>query len=622
MYLTSGAKRVTLFAETVNGCSAQRDSIINVGLVPKANFAWQNECLTGGATVFTSLSDPTNLVRYRWEFADGSTYDGGTSFSSVSHTFTNVGYHTVKMIIESTEMCLDSLEKQVFIQPLLVVNNLAESQYFEDFEIGQGFWDARVFNNTDYYSWNLGTPDGSFINSAASGSNAWHTSIDFENQRVEKSQVVSPCFDLRLLERPMLKFNIWSSPEVGRDGAVLQYDLNSSNQWQNLGTIGDGINWFNSSTIQSQPGGQFFGWSSKKMDGWESARISLDAIRNAPNVRFRIAYATDGNAINPFDGFAFDDFWIGNRKKDILLEYFTNNTLASTIASNQYVAALESNNQLDLNAIHYHTSSPMGDPIYNQYPSGPFAKEFFYGISSVPFALVNGLSALNLESTAGNQLIIEKEILKDPMLNLSLECTDGEQIQIQLIAEANEGFSNMEMIVNCAIVQNAVEISNAPNGSPIFYNVIREFVPNPGGISMKGTMEKGEIFTYSYQWNPLNPSNVGNCKVLVFVQNLQTREIYQSATFDLSGFGKAKAPASPLQIEANIYPNPTSHMLWVDSPSKIEQATIYDLSGRMIKQYMPNSSLFGIPVDQFRNGVYLIRLKSSDGEIVKKWIKH
>lgn len=620
LFSTAGTKQIWLTATTINNCTVTKDSTVVIGVVPKANFTWRNECLNQEETIFTSTSGELNIANYLWVFDDG-TEILGPSQSNVSYQFENLGQHSVKLVLTSTDNCKDSLTKQILIKPLIVVDETLNGFYLEDFEQGEAYWDARGLVENGYFSWDFGYPSGQVINYPSSGSNAWYTVIDINNQKVEKSQVVSPCFDLQLLEKPMLKLNIWSHPEVGRDGTVLQYDENGDNNWVNLGSVGDGINWFNSSTIQSQPGGlgQFFGWSNIRMNDWVTARISLDEISDKSNVRFRIAYATDGNALNPFDGFAFDDVWIGARKREVLVEYFTNNTLSSSVSTNSYMHSFETNNSTDLRAIHYHTSSPSGDPLFSSYPSGPLAREFYYGIGTVPYALINGNQPLNLANTVGNQTIIERESLMDPFFDLSVNCSQGESVIISISANALEGFSGKDFSLHCAIVEKQVEIGNAPNGEPVFYNVLREFLPNPGGTYLPSTMNSGNTVSREFIWSPTNIHSLSNARVVAFVQNNSTKEVVQSAYFDLSSI--TTNPVFYSSLKVNLYPNPASTHIWIESPEIIEEIVIVDVTGRIVSMARPYQMNFNVEVGSLKNGVYLVKLKSSKGEVFKRMVK-
>jgi hypothetical protein len=621
IYSTPGSKLVTLYATTINGCTSNYDSIINIGVIPNADFTWNNECLTGTETLISGNFDPTNIVYYRWEFYNGSIIEGGSAdLYSVSHLFTETGYHNIKLVITSADNCKDSIEKQIYIQPLINVNGLPDGFYLENFEEGKGYWDARGLTDNGYFSWDFGTPAGNFINFAASGSNAWYTAINFADQKVEKSQAISPCFDLRGIEKPMFKMNLWSSPEVGRDGAVLQYSLNGNNNWQNLGTIGDGINWFNSSTIQSQPGNQFFGWSSMKMNEWQDARISLDLIKDAANVRFRIAYAADGNAINLFDGFAFDDVWIGNREQKLLLEYFTNATLLGSIQTNSDMRNIQTANSSDIAAIHYHSSSPAGDQFYDYYPRGPAAREFFYGISSLPQAIINGEIPFNFVDFSQNQTMLNLEKLKDPKLLIEVVGTFTNVLEVQANIKIMEDISEDEISIFCAVVQKETDIDPPVHGVTRFYNVLRTFLPDPGGIHLKSNWTKDETATFNFNWSVPSSINNADLRVIVFVQNIKTGETYQAGFSDVSGV--TSAGSNPVNHGVNIYPNPANRFVNIVSPERIQSVMLVDMMGRTIAAYPGNDFHLTIPVENLKGGIYFVKLKLESEDVVLKFVKH
>ena len=617
IYSTSGSKEVTLMAKTDKDCSIERTSIVYVGLIPKATFSWRNECLTGEETVFTSTSDPTNLVRYRWVFDSGTTLDGGVNHRSVNHTFDQVGNHNVEMVIESGDGCLDTIQKQVLIQPYIKLADLPNMVYFDNFEGEEITWDARPIVENQFSSWLFGSPTGSVINTAASGSKAWYTQVD--NQQIERSQVLSPCFDLRSLEKPMLKFNLWSSSYQGRDGAVLQYDLDGNNVWTVLGEIGDGINWYNN-TIESLPGDQLLGWSHTSMTNWVSARISLDEIKDAPNVRFRIAYATN-KFFNPtpYDGIAFDDFWIGNREQNLLLEYFTNATLAQTAQPNSDMVNLEQQNSLDIVPIHYHTSSPSGDPMHSLFAPGIASRQFFYGISAIPYALVNGLQPFGFASFGQNQTIVNVEQLKDPEMAIALSGSAGSSINLSVDVTALAPINNQELVLHAVLTQKEYIVDEAINGQSSFFNVVRGFIPGPAGTTLPSNWSAGQMETFHI--NGQLPSGVSNGELsaVIFVQNIQTRRVYQVGVVDVGSITSAGRPNEPFTV--NLFPNPATTFVRLVSPRLIEQATLLDVAGRTIRVVNPHSQEFDIPVNDLKPGLYLVRFKSSTGYSTTKFIK-
>jgi hypothetical protein len=618
LYVSPGSKAVSLTATTINGCQVKKDSTINVGVVPKANFAWKNECLTEQATILESTATETNIRTYQWVFDDGTTIEGdGIAYKIVNHLFDIVGSHQVKLVLTSTDNCKDSVTKQLYIQPLIKFNELPSNVYSQNFEAGEAHWLARSLTSNNYLSWEYGQPNGDIISESASGENAWFTAVNYPSTLAERSEVVSPCFNFSSLEKPMLKLNIWSSPETGRDGAVLQYSTNQGLTWEILGEANKGINWYNSTTIQSQPGGsgQFTGWSGIPMASWQSARYKLDVVKGQPNVRFRIVYAAGGGAINYIDGFAFDDFWIGNREQNVLVEYFTNTKVAGTTASNSNMLNLQSNNWRDAITINYHTSNPLNDPVNNLFPLSSPSREFYYGLSAIPYALANGSAPFNFTTFNANQNIIEVESLGDPLMKIDLNCTYNNSVNIEVDIQSLESINNEDLVLLCALVQPVVEL---PSGDK-YYNVVKEFLPNPGGINLPSSWTQGESKSYSFNFTPTSEQVLNNSRVVVFVQNIDTRKVYQSSSKDL--WILTSDGITSLEKRINIYPNPSSDYVTIDSPEKIRSISIIDMTGRVLNRSVINNSTTTLPVAWLRSGAYLVSIEFENERVIKRFVR-
>lgn len=84
--------------------------------------------------------------------------------------------------------------------------------------------------------------------------------------------------------------------------------------------------------------------------------------------------------------------------------------------------------------------------------------------------------------------------------------------------------------------------------------------------------------------------------------------------------------AQTLSVENNfvkngisIYPNPVNNMLNIKGDVEIDNASIFDLSGRMI-QTLKNSAKF-IDVSTLQSGVYILELTSNNQKFAQKFIK-
>ena len=190
---------------------------------------------------------------------------------------------------------------------VIAVGSVSSYPYFQDFEGGTAGWEAKGTPKT----WAFGTPAKSVIQGAASGANAWVTGGLGMGQYAanEHSWVESPCFNLSGLTSPVIEMSIWWSTDMSADGAVLQSSTNNGTSWQNVGFLGDSVNWYNYGNISGlQWASSSSGWSgngSSASPGWITARHDLSGLGGNSSVRLRIAFGSDG--FGQADGFAFDN---------------------------------------------------------------------------------------------------------------------------------------------------------------------------------------------------------------------------------------------------------------------------------------------------------------------------
>ncbi len=91
---------------------------------------------------------------------------------------------------------------------------------------------------------------------------------------------------------------------AGQDGVAVRYSIDNGNNWQRLGNIGDGTNWYNDTDVDGLAN-NYDGWSGNS-GGWVTATIDLpQEVNNASQLRIQVLFGSDGN--NTEDGFAFDN---------------------------------------------------------------------------------------------------------------------------------------------------------------------------------------------------------------------------------------------------------------------------------------------------------------------------
>ncbi|MGD0341532.1 MAG: hypothetical protein ABSA76_07485, partial [Bacteroidales bacterium] len=291
LYKTGGLHKVSLTATTIKDCSATLENTIDLGVKPIAGFTWQNECYhTGDSLLFKDNTiSSSKIISRTWNFFDG---DSLHTTNSLKYPQKSVGWLKVRYIVNTNYTgCSDTITQNIYVRPTVALAN--GDSYYENFENGNGGW---VKDYKSVNSWTLGTPDRKAIKKASSGTNAWYTAYDITKRDTALYSVVSPCFDFTVIERPMIRLWTWKRFEQNRNGASLQYKIGDSGSWEYVGTLDDGIHWFNSALIGTS-GSYLLGWTTSTPDtAWSESRHKLDWLQGKKDVKFRISYGSDGTS--------------------------------------------------------------------------------------------------------------------------------------------------------------------------------------------------------------------------------------------------------------------------------------------------------------------------------------
>ncbi len=384
LYQTGGLHTVSLYAKTVNGCDVTKTSTIDLGIRPKADFYWKNDCYAPGGILklFDATKSDFPVLSRTWTFNNVAT----SSDLNPEYPMPDEQLVKVKYIVRTRySSCADTLLKDVRLRPTISIAK--DGFYRENFEKGKGGWGLDDSDTSG--TWKFGTPDRSVIKSAASGDSAWFTGYDQQTQNSDSSSIISQCFDFTDITRPMIALKTFKRFDNNRNGAALQYKTDDNNSWKLVGTFDDGIDWYNSTLINGEPGRQKVGWTTIDApdDKWMDSRHDLDPLAGKKNIKFRIAYGAD-NAYG--DGIAIDDIRIGERNRKVLFEHFTNTGSQSGNEANSLVDEIMEGREKDVINIQYHTNFPGNDPFYSSNPGDASARIFSYGLSRVPYSLIDG----------------------------------------------------------------------------------------------------------------------------------------------------------------------------------------------------------------------------------------
>jgi hypothetical protein len=681
-YPSSGIYDITLEVVTSEGCRHDTLKTIRLGSVPDMKFAWSAFC-QGNDTKFTDQTVVTvgAIAQYTWMFGDGysvtSPYgsmfvnnlvpagqsNGGRTtgtFANPHHKYDAFSQYDVTLQVETTDGCIASLTRKAFI--LSYGTPSPTTGYSEDFEAGQGSWfatrsDVDIATDT---SWVWGIPAGSQINTLSPGTtNAWWTGANetpaIENSTYynnEKSAVIGPCVNLSNIKRPMISFDYWSDSELGSDGAVLQYSVDGGQTWAN-GTIGNdagaGINWYNGRALTGNPGlqniGQF-GWTGQQ-GGWKNARYNLDDIPKVSRteVIFRIAFGSNNdNSANPsvFNGFAFDNVFIGEKKRNVLVEYFTNigvNPALNTYFDNLYNAQVLLNDSSDFFKIQYHTSLPLFDPINQQNQNDPEARSSFYGITDVPSAIMDGIRGNYFgQNFNGDHLKItpeqlDRRALEDPMFDIKIDTLSATPSSMSLHIEfkyTSTAALSTPVTFQVALVEDSVTVT----GLPMQRNILRKFLLGSSGKTVSDSWTLNETMVIDTVVEITAPIGVDNNQLylVAFAQERRfgSNVVYQSAVYKLGVKSQAVItgidddPVLAQVKDMAIYPNPATRYVNFATEASLTrdyQYTIVDQRGITVLSGNLNRDLTTpqpVELSNLADGVYIVMIHQGNRRLIQR----
>lgn len=615
--------------ETSNGCKENEDITLYYGNSPEPSFTYSGSCL-GSTTTFNAqilgVSANDTLRLLVWDYGDGSPLDTVTSLST-SHTYANSGLYDVQLYAlygQSSSDCGTTHTNKVVIAPVRTPTNAAP--YYSTPTNRYADW-LPITETGDSSLW-------SFSPTSYSNDSIWHTRITPTANTYPASTrayLYGPCFDLNNLQRPMLSLDVWFDTQTSADGVLVEYSTDNTT-WNRLGTLGDGIKWYNAyaaSLFNTQSTDLPYCWAGRN-GGFQTARLKLDGIRNGSSMRIRFVFASDGGnpGTVPLKGFGFRNFKIVPRGRMVLLENFANVMEPGMATANAALYSLvgtpSNNNGLDVQPLQYHIVTPGSDQLNLRNPDDPSARQVYYGITSANTQTIGSKRFLINNNSDNGQHLLDSLALSDSpfninILNSALSSTGGStqyniQVNVEALAPLFQNTTVQDISLRIALVED--DFNNNLGGNKY---VLAKFSPDAAGSLFRHAWQVGDTETVTYSGSVPFGVTTSRAYFVVFIQNDSTKEVYQTVTTrDLSAFYYTDLPTvtPPSQSLNNIvlYPNPTSGTLNIRFEQALdeeEQYTITSTTGAILKvgQLPQGERQFSLPSEDLPEGLYFLTLR-------------
>lgn len=625
--------------------SLRRDQV--VGANPKdLQFTFYNVC-EEDETAF-NISPDIPISQVAWDFGDGIVTNLGFSAENIQgvsntagtyqlpvHTYAGANTYTVRVTGKTAEVfggCEHTEEHNVAI-----LSNWAPTPgqpYYDMSQIngGNGGWVSEDFGGNSTWEFNAAAKARIQTNEMV-----WVTHATEPYKADDISYVNSPCFNLSSFSRPVLSLKHWADTETS-DGAVVQYSVDGGENWERLGEVASGLEWYNRLTIASNPGFQdnlSSGWSYTEQTEFAVGKHTLDMIQDRIQVRFRVAFASFTNR-EQRDGFAFNDFIIEERNRTILVENFTtlNPTEAlNNQAFNEFRTTDGVFNPDELVKLQYHHAPAYNgaepDQLNLDNPVDPNARAAFYGITGPVRAFVDG----GFGQSSNNASFQSPEI--HPYFSLRSLVTSPVNLSIDFQAEPYADKLNVKATVQAtsdlgAPGQYNVFIAIAERNILEQAYVLRKLLPTAAGtpLTSLSPLDPAQEVVVSYDMRHVTQLQNGDYApfaLIVFVQHLETKDVLQTIIRQDGTASNEIVTGIETSFDTYIrlYPNPADAELNIVLPAPVKAQTpiqLFDSFGRTVYTgaFETGENVKTIATQSFSSGVYLIELSTPEGRVRKK----
>jgi len=307
----------------------------------------------------------------------------------------------------------------------------------------------------------------------------------------------------------------------------------------------------------------------------------------------------------------------------VVEECFTSATCPPCVPGNQRIESVNRANPNKQVVIKYQQNfpAPGNDPYYTA-ESG--ARRSYYGINAIPYMTLDG--GWNDNSNSFTAAILNEFQSKPAVMRVKGGYTLGRTGVVAAAATIRPFFDvPAGRLVAHMVVTERHTVNNArTNGETEFHQVMKKMLPDQAGTPLPA-LTSGQNFYLNQTFNPgtLPASQAvehfDSLRVVVFVQDIVTKEIYQGAYMNLSTTLATRSAQNGVAFE--LAPNPSTGrttLYTILARPETVRVEVLDALGRPVlsrPQVALGSGAQEIALDLNRPaaGIYTVRLTTSQG---------
>lgn len=314
-------------------------------------------------------------------------------------------------------------------------------------------------------------------------------------------------------------------------------------------------------------------------------------------------------------------------QRKVLVEQFTNSGCPPCAGNTPVVAAYVNSNPSQVLMLAYHTSFPYNDSMYYENALQSNERVSYYNVPSVPNSYVDGnYFSGNLVPTLSGTITTRAADAPRYSINFMNSSLSGSTLTAQVVFQSvdanNQGESLVAMIVATEkdVLKSSYLASPGNNSETVYPWVVRRMLPDENGTTLVNNSLNG-VDSVNVSWSVNNFKDLNELRVIAFVQNVLTKEVYQAEISTPQIFtGIFSSPKVDEEL-FTLFSSAANDFISVHLNKLSNNSTIkvFDQLGQPVYSASVNSFDFQIKTSGYSNGIYFVQLQDGSLTQTKKF---
>lgn len=313
-------------------------------------------------------------------------------------------------------------------------------------------------------------------------------------------------------------------------------------------------------------------------------------------------------------------------QRKVLVEQFTNSGCPNCAGNTPVVAAYVNDHPDEVLMLSYHAPFPYNDSMYfeNAYQSDQ--RIDYYGVFGVPTSRVDGNYFSGnlvpvLATTITNRSAIAPRYSISFNSSTIVNQTVTANISFTSIDAANSGQSLKAMVVVAEknVLKSSYAASPGNNSETQYPWVVRKMLPDDAGTDLQHTELNGSE-DFILTWNADNLKDLNQMRIIAFVQNMATKEVYQAEISTPQISTGNNAPLTEANQSFELFPSITDSHFRVQftSPQQDRHIKVLDVNGRVVYELQTSENLLSVDLHTLPAGMYFVQASNAKFYATKK----